>query len=232
MTIASLLKSAAAKFAGATRDLKDELLKMRERIGATREQLRRLQEDRLPIAEVVRDVIPRVVAEAGAFWLQDRGNALLAGNFALAAPSVTGSRQLPWAITDPLPWGAFCVAFPDQAAQLLEGLLRAVPYEEGLPSAERPALIERLTRELAELEAAEERFVDEAAEAGVVIEHRPEVITRRQNEARRLEREARDAAVRQEREAAINARQSAPTPPVRSEYLHRGDAERAALRGQ
>jgi hypothetical protein len=56
--------------------------------------------------------------------------------------------------------------------------------------AERPAQLERLRAELVELEGAEEKLVDELIANGIVVDHRPEVLARREDERRAREREA------------------------------------------
>ncbi len=77
-------------------------------------------------------------------------------------------------------------------------------YGWGPSAAERPSLIARLENELAQLQAAEESLIDEAAANDVVISHRPEVIQRRQAEAARRKREEDAVAARKTREEALN----------------------------
>jgi hypothetical protein len=62
--------------------------------------------------------------------------------------------------------------------------LLARPYKAGPASGERPALLERLRAELGEVEAAEERLVDELLAHGIVVAHRDEVVKRRETERR------------------------------------------------
>jgi hypothetical protein len=225
MSVASAIKAITSKLSTATSSLHNELSQLRAAIVKTQADLEHARSARLPVEEVVSTIIPAHVKEAGDYWLQQRGGAFVYGDRALAAPNVEGSRTVPWPITAPIPWHAFCAADPEGAARILTGLLRATPYEEGAPSAARPAMIERLTRQLAEQEAEEERFVDEAAEAGIVIAHRSEVQQRRNAEAERMRREAVERERRARLEAEINRRaaEERGQPRVtRSQYLETG----------
>jgi hypothetical protein len=74
-------------------------------------------------------------------------------------------------------------------AEFRQALL-ARPDEAGPASGARPELLERLRAELVELEAAEEKLVDELNANGIVVAHRPEVVARREDERRAREREA------------------------------------------
>jgi hypothetical protein len=164
----------------------------------------------LPRSEIVERVIPELVQKTGAAWLRgQQAEALIRGPQALASPG-TEPKVLSWG-SGAIPWGVTCAAAPDEAIRFLTALIKAIPFEEGPPSAERPALIARLQGALAELEVEEERLVDEAQAAGSSILHRREVQERRFLAGR----DVSNAAVRRQREAEIDARQ----PQFRSRLI-------------
>jgi len=221
MTIADTLRKITATLSRTTKSLVDELADMRARIVKLREQVQYNERSPIPVAEVVANVVPTVIADAALLWRRDYGDSLWSGLQSLASPSAIGSRTLPWNLDSALPWGAVCVSDPAGAARILEGLVKNIRYEAGPPSSERPAILDRLMRELAELETGEERFVDEAAAAGVQIRHRPEVEAARQQEARRVELQAAAQAERARQEAEIDRRQRLPRGEA-SAYLTTG----------
>lgn len=183
---------------------------IKAKIGQKRQEMRemsaklgRLVRGQLPLEEVIDRVIPHLVRETGARWLRGpQAEALIRGPQSLASPSA-GLNPLPWQPGATLPWDAMCAADPEGAVRILTALMRAIPaYEAGPPSAERPALIERLTRELGELERDEEALVDEAQAAGVGIPHRIEAQRQRVAEAVGTPMGSNGS---RRREAAINA---------------------------
>jgi hypothetical protein len=92
-------------------------------------------------------------------------------------------------------------------------------WQDGAPSAERPALIARLEREVTALEDAEERAVDAAVEVGVVVEHRPEVRERRYERQRRTAREDSARAKQAEIDRRAEQRREPDGVLARSHYL-------------
>ena len=225
MSIVSVLKTITEKLNIAKTGIVDELKQLRNNITTKAQELQRAIDTPVPAEEVLRATIPAVVREAGAYWIKEHGTSLIYGSKTLAAPNPNGSRDLPWSLSAPVPWAALCAADPAFAEKLLGGLVKKVAYESGPPSSERPKLIARLTAELAELEAAEEAFVDDACAAGVTIAHRPETIQRRESEAERRKLEESSATYRANREASLAAAKAAAegTPRVgRSHYLETG----------
>ena len=102
-----------------------------------------------------------------------------------------------------------CAGAPDVAATLLQRLVRAVPTPAaGTASHDRAAQVARLQRDLDELGAAEERFIDEAAASGIAIAHRPDVVQRRDNERRACQLEAERVEQRAAREQRVADRYS------------------------
>ncbi len=202
--------------------IEQELTALRQRITGTRKARNVAEHAPLRVEDIVGTKIPAAVAEAGAAWLRERGSSLIHGEQSLGHPTWAGSTRLPWSYLEAPSWGAWCASDPAGAAEFLSNLVRQVTYEAGPPSAERPALIARLDAELAELEAAEEAMVDAMGAEGLIVAHRPEVVQRREAEARRRERAAQSAAARAEQEAAINrahAEAAAAPRAVRSPYL-------------
>ncbi len=205
MSVTKLLGDLRKKLTGATTALHDEIARLRGEIDDKRAALDNARRAPLPVEEIRAERIPRLVEEHARAWLDGNGTSLVYGERSLGAPTPRGYISLPWIPSEPLPWGALCAADPDQAAGIIANLVRQVAYEAGPPSAERPALIEKLERELAELEQVEEQIIDEAVGSGVTIAHRPEVLERRTREARQRQREAEAVAARAAHEQAINA---------------------------
>lgn len=231
MTLSKTVAEIRRKLAASTTELQNEVAALRQKIAETRTQLLNAQNAPLPVEEIIAKRIPAVVAEHAAWWLRDRGSQLVGVDRGLGAPNLTGSITLPWSMTEAVSWAMLCASHPKFATEVLANLVRRVEYTPGPSSAERPAIVERLEGELAELETAEERIVDDAAAAGVVIQHRPEVLARRETEARRQKFEEEAVAGRQQREAhinklhaqqeALNAKRRGGGQSVSSSYLDR-----------
>lgn len=212
MRVSDVLTSLRDRLRSATSAARAETDEMRAAIQTARVELKHAQRGPLPLDEI-QDRIVAAVRSAGARWLAEHGPTLIRSEGGLAAYNAKYGGRAPFVVADPIPFGAWCAGAPDTMVALLGGLYAAVPYEAGPPSPERPTLIARLERELAELERAEEAVIDDAAAAGIAISHRPEVVRRRQEEARRREREEREIADRARRQAALD---------VSHETRHRG----------
>jgi hypothetical protein len=202
------MKAIGAKLAGAVKaagEVSNEVARLRAAIVEKRRELLHASEAPVPPA----DMGPRIAAhvrEAGQVWLDSWGKGVILGEGGLADPKLRGSVRLPWSINAAPPWGAICASDPAGAEAFLSGIVARLAYEPGPAVSGRPALIARIEADLAELELSEVLLVDEAGAAGVVIEHRPEVLERRANEARRREIEERSAAERRQRQGALDAR--------------------------
>jgi hypothetical protein len=203
-TMTEMITSLRKKLSGATDAIHDEISRLRSQIAASKKALYHAEHAPVPVAEIVADRIPRLVAAHGRYWLDQRGMSLVRGERSLGSPK-PGEPTLPWTQNEPIPWGALCAANPQLATDLLRALVTQVSYEPGPATIERPALTESLMRGLMTLEAAEEALIDSAASSGVVIAHRPEVVQRRETERLRQEREAQAVAARKAREVALNA---------------------------
>ena len=181
MSIAETVSAIREKLSKATTSVTSEVAQLREQIKAKRQELTVTKQSPLP-AEDLRKRIAGEIRDAGARWLAAHA-ASLAGEHGVAAWQPR-FRQI--RLPELTSWDALCASDPAQAQARLEKLCASVleRFSPGPRAADRPALIERLEAELAELEAGEEAAIDAALEAGVTITHRPEV---RQRRARRAE---------------------------------------------
>lgn len=229
--IIDMLKSARTNLTRGVSAVTESVLELRNSINAKGHELAALLDASLPLPEA-QERIQAHVRFAGEAWLKDWGASMLSDRGVAVHDPQWDPREpsrympsVPWQVNASPPWGALCAADPDAAAAMLMNLLRRLKesgaYVEGPPAAARPAMVAKLEDELAKLEATEETIIDEAAAAGVVIEHRLEVVQRREQETSRRKNEAAAIADRQEREAALNARKREPRI-VRSEYLRQG----------
>jgi hypothetical protein len=204
VNILSRLTDLSRQIAGATQSAQESTAALRAQINSKREELRRVQ-TAFPPKNEVKEIRCREIREtAAAYSAEDPIRFVRAIQF-------TPRRAIEWrelcALAGPVVEEAVCDAI-DRAE-----------YVPGPPAAERPGMIARLERELAELEGAEERAIDEAAAAGVSIAHRPEVITRRQREAGdRASLEKWQAGVR-ERQVAVDQRAATRRSVTTSAYL-------------
>lgn len=209
----SKLTRAAGDTRQAAQSITSSIAELRAAIVAKHRELEQARGGPRPAAEIRTERVPQAVAEAGAAWLHDYGSSLLHGERALGSPDPAPPR-LPWSYREPIPWAALCAGHPAFATEILDGLVRSLPaWNAGPAEAERPAAVERLGRELAELEALEEQTIDDASAAGVVVQHRTEVLQRRESERRARERADRAAEDRAAREAALNERHAAQSEP-------------------
>jgi hypothetical protein len=224
MSIFSRLADLTREIAGATRSARDSIESLRQEIATRRRALVAAVELPIPRAELVERF--RVLVDERA------------ERFRRTPPPGqrwTSAASLLRALGDPAASPALRIANVDEMFSLLcfvagdamkagaERLVEIEGWQDGAPSAERPALIARLERELRDLETAEEQAIDAAAAAGVVVEHRPEVRERRREDAYQQQRRAEREAAAREREAEVNRvhEQRARGVIGRSEYLTR-----------
>jgi hypothetical protein len=217
------LKTRQTRMTRNTTELHADLGSLRADIVAKRKELASTEAAPLPLEEVA-PINADAVRDCGAVYLKEHGGSFLRER-GLCAPGARGSRRPPWGVNDPIPWGAWCVSDPAEAARFLDGLVRALGYVPGLPSAERPAEIARLRGELAQLEEAEEEAVDAMQAQGIAVAHRVEVAQRREREAEAQRRAEAAAADRQRREQGVDGWLRKPSPrAMRSSYLQRANA--------
>lgn len=177
-----------------------------------------IAEVRAAIAEKRRELVnakdapvpPAELAERIAAWLDARAERGI-NQYARSIPVTFGRpnetvTRVPYHLAGELDTAVLLALGVSTLKREIPALVARLSYTPGPPSSERPALVERLERELAELEGAEEAAIDAAAEAGVVVQHRPEVLARRASEAERRKRDELAASARAAREAAIAAR--------------------------
>jgi hypothetical protein len=150
-----------------------ELIAERRRaIAAKRAELQRAEAGPRPPAEVI-GRFEAWVDELAAYQAREYGRGLVVHRF--GSVSKEPGTGAPWGPGTELTWGFAALFLGPELKQRFADLVRATAYEAGPPAAERPALVERLRGELAQLEAEEEQLVDEAAAAGVTIAHRAPV---------------------------------------------------------
>jgi hypothetical protein len=213
----NVLGKIAERFTTAVRSLHQDLTTRREQIAAKRQERDHAQDGPLPRPEVLTRFNQSIDAMA-AYQAKEHVESLVVHHFG-AAPHRTEGRP-PWVANTPVSWGFLALFCGDLLKARFAELAAAVEYVPGPPAAARAALVARLEGELAELEAQEEQLIDQAAEAGVAIEHRAEVLERRQNEQRRAQLTEQAEAGRREREAAVNAGHATRASRVtRSSYL-------------
>ena len=219
MTTAATLVKMKDTIVSATNAIMEQIRGTRARLVDLRQRQQRTELDPLPPGDVTRRN-RRAVTESGEYFMKVHGEGIAR---ALRSPladdfSTTDYGRL-------MTWPAYCAAFPDQACAFLDALGARVPYEAGLPIADRPPALEQLQHEIDKLEAADEDAVDQAAAAGVHLEHRPEVLERRTRSARQRELEEEAVTDRRLRQEAIDAdRAERATRPRagESQYLKTG----------
>ena len=178
--------------------LKDMTLAVTERTTAAlavilkgRERIKQLEAAKvettclpLPAGEVIETRIPQLVAGRRAAFLARHASAFTYGPYSLCKPDLkrAANAHLPEAIATVV--DVLSVCDPTLAEAYLAGILRSASYKAGPPSAERPSLLGAIERELEHLKAVDEHVTDEAIAAGLNIELRPDVLARREADAR------------------------------------------------
>jgi hypothetical protein len=218
MSLVSTIRDLGQKLRAATATITESIASARAEIAAKQHALGHAQRGPRPPAEVMEQFNVWVDAMT-AHQAKEYGLGLVTLRFGAAPGADHGGS--PWTPNAEMTWGFACLFLGAELKRRFAELVKSVPYEAGPAEADRLGVIERLTRELAAADAREEALIDEAAAAGVVIAHRPEVVERRTQEARRRELAERAEADRKEREAALNRRHTERGGPVPSPYLER-----------
>ncbi len=194
-TMSKTISTLRQKLAGATQTLQSEVAGLRTQIAAKTKELSTAQGAPYP---------PDELAARMRAWLHAHLDHLHR-EYGRLVPNTMGPQEQ----TPRAPGGReellLVLLMRESLDAAIPGFIaRLGDYGWGPPSAERPALIEKLSRELSELKQAEENVVDSAAAAGVMIAHREEVVQARAARARTREREEQAARDRAAREEAIN----------------------------
>lgn len=205
MSILEGFKTITKTLRAASATIRDEIEGLRARITAGRRALEQARNGLVPPDELPAR-IAEIVGAAGEFWRRNHGPVV----HYLGKPAGVAS---PWGSEEPMSFGALCALAPGMMQEGLQRLAAAEAYEAGPSTSERAAVVARLEAELADLEAAEEALVDGAAEQGVTIAHRPDVVQRRATEARQREFAAARAEELRLQEEARRLR-AADTPEV------------------
>jgi hypothetical protein len=176
-------------------DLRQGLDTARAELAAKRAELDRVQRLPGPPAEVIAG-LERAVDEYREHHAKEYGPQLLMRSAGLLVPAHLAGRdtavpsrrpELPFEPSRPLTYGEQLFLHPEQEKAALRAMVLAQDYEAGPTAESRGPLLERLSREVAELDQAEEELVDELATAGVAVPHRAEVQARRDRAARAAE---------------------------------------------
>lgn len=213
-----------------------------EKLAAHRTDLKNLARERqaaatapLPLDEVL-ETIPAVVEAQAQKWLTEQGYALYGTSRSLASAQCAGRVEKVILPDGLAAFGAQCVANPAAAADYLAAIVKRLDYKAGPRSSERASRVMSLDAAIAAAGAEEEALVDRMLEAGLRVEHRPEVLQRRETERLQAERDAAAVTRRAGREAQINARHAEHVAqrrpgqanvvrpartPIRSNYLAR-----------
>ena len=218
MSLLEGLKTITKNLRAATSSIRDEIEGMRARITAGHRALEQARNGLVPPDELP-GRIGELVDGLGRLWRDRHGPV---GHY-LGKPAGVDS---PWGFEAPMTFGALCALAPELVRASLERLATAEAYEAGPSSRERAAVVARLEAELAELEAAEEALVDSAAEQGVTIKHRDDVVQRRATEARQREFAERRAEELRQQEAHRQRMGLEERPTVR--FARGGGGERGA----
>lgn len=220
MTILSKLTELGREIAAASRSVQENIAELRRQIATKRRELESAQRLPVPRAELVERFRAMIDARAERFahvpppamtWpcARDLFRPLSEWKRENGQVDIREVRDL---------FDFVCFFVGDTMKANASKLLTIDGWADGLPTSERAATIASLEREVAELETAEERAIDEAAAAGVQIAHRPDVAQRRATEAHQAKLHAATAAAQHDREAAINTR-AATRAIGRSEYV-------------
>jgi hypothetical protein len=216
------LKGLGKKLAAAVDSAHQDLAKLRRRVKDKQQEIAAVRKARKPIAEVEALAREKISVDAAAYLKAVRST-MISMPHSLASPDVREPKHV--RLPDELmSWGALCATDPEMALHRLMRTLEQLDYEEGPASSDRPTIIAELERELQDLEETEEGAIDQAIAAGLKIEHRPEVITRRSNEARLRELEEqrhRDVRARQTQIDAAHEEQGSSRQAAHSDYLRK-----------
>jgi len=221
MSVIDTIKALTRKLTSTTSVVSDELSAMRTGLRDLRAELKQVRTAPLTMAEI-EDRAREVVEREGQRAVREIGPALLRSDRGLASP-LSARVELPGRPGHPgsdlMSWPALCAADPERAVAHLMALVRRVELTPGLPAAIRDARVQELTAQIAEIEQAEEKFVDDANKLGLGIAHRPDVVQRRSDEARARQLAEEGLNDRKARQAALDqAYERRPRATV-SEYV-------------
>ena len=214
----SELRSVSTKAREAVDGVHTSITGLRAGIAERRARLNEVERGMLS-REDLETRVDTVVRERAQAWLRDYGAALLHDDRSIVRAAVVGHPQILHDENRLMTFPALCAADPTAASALVLAVVEQAGYQPGLPTSARVAEAKRLRQELAELEAAEERAIDEAADAGIVIAHRPEVVQRRADEQRQRELDEQRLAGHRQRQEIVN--RTLERRHAHSEYLAR-----------
>jgi hypothetical protein len=226
----SVLSDLRKKITDATSSVTSQILTARRAIVSTREEIARLKKAPVPLVEIDAR-IDEIVAQRGAAWLEQHAGQLLRHHDrfgrGLAQADGRGPIEIPGTDERDV-FGFLCAGNPTVARETLRALMRRLEFTPGPPAADRGRMLAALEARRRELEAREEELVEAVNTDGLTFAHRPEVLQRREQEARRRELEEKSVADRQRRQAEVDARHSEEGRDASPNLVGQIAADRAA----
>jgi hypothetical protein len=153
----------------------------------------------------LKELAERAVRRTGADFVAAYGSSIIR-SVASEAGGDRANGSIPLrAFCERDPFGFLCAGDPEGVSKALAFILKLVPhYEPGPPLREVDKVVDGLLKEIAQLEEADEALTDELQAAGIAVQHRPEVVVRRQEAAARADAKRRSVENREARQAAAD----------------------------
>jgi hypothetical protein len=200
-------RSAKVQIETTTRDGREKHARIRETV-ETKLRERDQARDALPVDGDLDEYVRRLIGGYAQAWVNDHGLGMLLqlagqqGSLELNGRIQTtmGHPRLPLSPNEPMPFGLQCALDPEAMTERWITLIRRIPHQSGSAVAARPALLEQLDRELAELEPLEDQL---AIDLGVP--RRAAMIEREQRAERASQLEAERLKNRRHAEEAIKS---------------------------
>lgn len=170
------------------------------------------------VPSVVEENLPKLIADRGRLWTEAHVmDVVRAASGHIERSSGPAHERPPDRVVEPSlpdvpgvePWR--CALYPDQVFEGLRRVIQEKPYQGGPAVPTRPGRLDAIEEERATLQRRHAELVDEAAAAGVRLEHLPEEISARFNKQRR--RAAWEADLRMNREYYERVPSARPPEP-------------------
>jgi hypothetical protein len=214
-------RSAKVQIETTTRDGRDKHARIRETV-ETKLRERDQARDALPVDTDLDEYVRRLIDEYAQAWVNNHGLGMLLQLAGQQSSLELNGRilttmappSLPVLPAEPMPFGLECALDREAMTAKWIALIRRIPHQRGSSLASRPALLEQLDRELAELEPLEDQL---AIDLGVprraaMIEREQRAERASQLEAERL-KNRRHAEEAMKRTPAYRTARFMPGPP-------------------